>query len=60
MNTRSSLASSSEGSNSLLLSSMALQGAFERIERLSMSCPESSSYGDNGFDDSVYIDCPAG
>lgn len=60
MNTSSSLAPSSNGSSSLLLPNMALQGAFERIGRIDMSCPESSSYGDNGFDDSVYIDCPAG
>lgn len=61
MNTNnSSLASSREGSNSLLLSNMALKGAFERIERLNASCPESSSYDDEGFEDSKYIDCPAG
>ena len=60
MNKQSPLVSSKEGSNSLLLSNMALQGAFGRIERLNMSRPESSSYDDEGFEDSKYIDCPAG
>jgi len=43
----------------MLLSNKAIQGAFERIEHLDMSCLESSSY-DDGFEDSKYVDCPAG
>jgi len=52
----SSFVSHSNESNQLLLSSRALQGALERIERMALS--ESSSYGDEGFEDSKYIDCP--
>lgn len=54
----------SDGSTTLLSSNRAIQGAFERIAHLSLTCSGSSvetSYGDDGdggFEDSDYVDCP--
>lgn len=63
MNNSSSLASSSEGSSSLLSSNAALKGAFERIGCLHFSHTEGSGWDDAGWgehDDSGHTDCPAG
>ena len=46
-----SLVSSNKGSRSLLSSNRALQGAFGRIERLSVRCSGSSQWDDSGQSD---------
>lgn len=61
MNNKGSLASSNEGSNPMMLSNMALQGAFKRIECISMSHSEGSTWNDDnggGFEDSHHQDGP--
>lgn len=62
--TNSSLLNDGPGFVSSVASSLALQGAFERISCIPASTyVETSDWGDSdggGFEDSDYRDCPAG
>lgn len=65
MNISSPLVSSSKASKTLLLPSLALRGAFKRINSGVGFKDGCTSYGDSsgeegGWDDGSHTDCPAG